>query len=210
MLIDTYNQQGEQLEEQTRLPKDVFEVDINNDLLHQVVISQRQNRRQLSAEVKDRAEVSGGGAKPWRQKGTGRARHGSIRSPLWEGGGVTFGPDTDKNLKREIPTKMKRKALFMALSSKVEDEELVVVDDLDLEEIKTKKGKQILENLGVDDPGLVALEGLNEEVVKSLRNIPDVAVMEARNLNALDLLKYKYLILTKKAIKVIKDTFTNG
>lgn len=207
MLVTTYNQQGEELEEQTRLPKDVFEVDINNDLLHQITVSQRQNRRQVSADVKGRAEVSGGGRKPWRQKGTGRARHGSIRSPLWKGGGVTFGPDTERNLKREIPTKMKRKALFMALSSKVEDEELIVVDNLDLEEIKTKKGKQILKNLGVDDSGLVALEGLNEEVVKSLRNVPDVEVMEARNLNALDLLRYKYLILTKKAIKVIKETF---
>ncbi|MEF8847100.1 MAG: 50S ribosomal protein L4 [Candidatus Paceibacterota bacterium] len=207
MLITTYNQQGEELEEQTRLPKDVFDVEINNDLLHQVVVSQRQNRRQLSADVKDRSEVSGGGRKPWRQKGTGRARHGSIRSPLWEGGGVTFGPDTDRNLKREIPNKMKRKALFMALSSKVEDEELILVDDLSLEEIKTQKAKEILDNLEIDDTCLVALGESNEKVFKSLRNLSKVQVMEARNLNALELLKYKYLVLDKEAIKIIKETF---
>lgn len=207
MLITTYNQQGEELEEQTRLPKDVFNVEINNDLLHQVIVSQRQNRRQLSADVKGRAEVSGGGSKPWRQKGTGRARHGSIRSPLWEGGGVTFGPDTNKNLKKEIPSKMQRKALFMALSSKVEDDELVLVDNFKMEEIKTQKAKEILGNLEIDDTCLVALDEFDEKVVKSLRNLPKVEVMEARNLNALDLLKYKYLILNKKAVKVIKETF---
>jgi len=207
MLIDTYNQQGEELEEQTRLPKDVFNIEINNDLLHQVITSQRQNRRQLSADVKDRAEVSGGGKKPWRQKGTGRARHGSIRSPLWEGGGVTFGPDTDRNLKRKIPSKMKRKALFMALSSKVKDDELVLVDDFKLDEIKTQKAKEVLDNLGIDDTCLVALGNLKKETVKSLRNLSDATVMEARNLNALDLLKYKYLVLDKKAVKVIKQVF---
>ena len=207
MLIDTHNQQGEELEEQTRLPKDVFEVEVNNDLLHQVVVSQRQNRRQLSADVKDRTEVSGGGKKPWRQKGTGRARHGSIRSPLWEGGGVTFGPDTDKNLKKEIPNKMKHKALFMALSSKIQDDEFILVDDLNLEEIKTKKAQEILNNLGVDDTCLVALSDSKEKTVKSFRNLPEAQIMEARNLNALDLLKYKYLVLEKDAVKVIKETF---
>lgn len=207
MLVTTYNQQGKELEEQTRLPKDVFDVEVNNDLLHQVIVSQRQNRRQLSADVKGRAEVSGGGSKPWRQKGTGRARHGSIRSPLWEGGGVTFGPDANKNLKKEIPSKMQRKALFMALSSKVEDDELVLVDDFKMEEIKTQKAKEVLGNLEIDDTCLVALDEFDEKVVKSLRNLPKVEVMEARNLNALDLLKYKYLILNKKAVKVIKETF---
>jgi len=207
MLVTTHNKQGEELEEQTRLPKDVFDIEINNDLLHQVVVSQRQNRRQLSADVKDRSEVSGGGSKPWRQKGTGRARHGSIRSPLWEGGGVTFGPDTDKKLKKEIPSKMKRKALFMALSSKVEDDELVLVDDLTMEEIKTQKAEEILGNLGVDDTCLVALGEANEEAFKSLRNLSDVEVMEARNLNALDLLSFKYLVLDKKAVKIIKEVF---
>ncbi len=195
------------MEKQTRLPKEVFDVEVNNDLLHQVVVSQRQNRRQLSADVKDRAEVSGGGKKPWRQKGTGRARHGSIRSPLWEGGGVTFGPDTDRNLKRKIPNKMRKKALFMALSSKVKDDELVLVDKFKLEEIKTRKAEEVLNNLEIDDTCLVALSDINEEVVKSLRNLPKVEVVEARNLNALELLKYKYLVLDKKAVKVIKETF---
>lgn len=207
MLVDTYNRQGEQLEEQTRLPKDIFDMEISNDLLHQVVVSQRQNRRQVSADTKGRAEVSGGGRKPWRQKGTGRARHGSIRSPLWKGGGVTFGPSTEKNLKKEIPGKMRRKALFMALSSKVRDDELILIDNFNLEEIKTKEAKKVLNNLNVDDTCLVALEEAKEEVIKSLRNLPDVQVMEARNLNALDLLKYKYLLLEKDAIKVIKETF---
>lgn len=207
MLTDTHNQQGEQLEEQTRLPKDIFDTEINKDLLHQVAMSQRQNRRQISAHTKDRAEVSGGGAKPWRQKGTGRARHGSIRSPLWSGGGVTFGPRKERSFKKKISDQMKRKALFMALASKAKDEELIVVDDLNFEEPDTQQAAEVLDNLEIDNTCLVALEESDQVIVKSMKNLPQAKVMEARNLNALDLLKYKYLLLTKKAVKVIKDTF---
>src|SRR6056297_1931841 len=201
-----YNSKGEKTAE-IDLSDDIFDIEINKEVVHQVVTAQLAKVRSGTASTKTRSEVRGGGRKPWRQKGTGRARHGSIRSPLWEGGGVTFGHDTDRNLKKEIPSKMKRKALFMALSSKVEDDELVLVDDLTMEEIKTQKAAEILKNLGVDDTCLVALGEANEEAFKSLRNLPNVEVMEARNLNALDLLSFKYLVLDKKAVKIIKEVF---
>ena len=126
MKINLYNQKGEKVGK-TDLPDEIFNVEINSDLLHQVIVSQMANKRQSSAHTKDRGDVSGGGKKPWRQKGTGRARHGSRRSPIWVGGGVTFGPKSEKNYKKTIPQKMKRKALFMALSSKVNDDELILL-----------------------------------------------------------------------------------
>lgn len=207
MLVNTYNQQGEKLKKKTRLPKKIFGLDFNSDLVHQVVSAQRQNRRQASVQVKERAEVRGGGRKPWRQKGTGRARHGSIRSPIWRGGGVTFGPTKEREFKRKINKKMKRKALFMVLSSKVKDQELIVLDNLKLTRPKTKQVAAILNNLSLDDTCLIA-QADNKLLVRAARNLPQVKTMEARNLNALDLLRFKYLIIPKKAIKVIKETFT--
>jgi len=205
MLFKTYNQKGEE-SGKSRLPKDIFGTDINKDLLHQVVTAQTQNRRQPSAHTKQRDEVSGGGRKPWRQKGTGRARHGSIRSPLWKGGGVTFGPRKDRKIKKDISKKMKRKALFMALSSKIEDKELIMVDEIKLDKPKTKEVEKILDNLSVDDTCLIA-HADNKDLARAAKNLPQVKVMEARNLNALDLLRFKYLLLTKEAIKIIKETF---
>lgn len=141
-----YNQKGEEVGT-TLLPKDIFDVKINPDLIHQVIVSQMANRRKVVAHTKDRGEVRGGGKKPWRQKGTGRARHGSIRSPLWRGGGVTFGPRKEKIFKKKIPKKMKRKALFMVLSDKFKNNLLIVLDELKLEKTKTKFLVQLFENL---------------------------------------------------------------
>ena len=148
MLVKTYDQTGKELS-QTRLPAEVFGIEINHDLVHQVVVSQMANRRQIIAHTKDRGEVSGGGRKPWRQKGTGRARHGSIRSPLWRHGGVTFGPTKERVFKKKINTKMKRGALLMVLSEKAKNNFLILLDKLELENAKTKLMAKILEKLPI-------------------------------------------------------------
>lgn len=212
MKINTYNQKAEETE-QVLLPKEVFEVAFNNDLVHQIVVSQQSNKRQGNAHTKDRGEVRGGGKKPWRQKGTGRARHGSTRSPIWIGGGVTFGPRNTKNYKKIVPKKMKRKALFMVLSQKVKDNQVFILDKLEFDKIKTKKAFDIIQNLKGKikefEKGsiLIALSEKNDSIILSFRNIPKIQTIQAKDLNALDLLKYKYLILTKDSIKVLKDTF---
>lgn len=208
MLVNTYNQNGEKIG-QTRLPKEIFGVSMNPDLVHQVVVAQMANRRQISAHAKDRSEVRGGGRKPWRQKGTGRARHGSIRSPLWKGGGVTFGPRKEKVFKKELPKKMKRKALSMVLSAKAKENLILVLDSLKIEKPKTKIMADIFKKLFLDrDSGLVVLPEKDENMLKSIRNIAGIRVMQAKDLNALDLLSYKYLIMPKDAIKVIKETLS--
>ncbi len=213
MKVSVYNQKGEVVGT-SLLPKEIFEVKLSPDLLHQVVVSQMANRRQKSAHAKDRSEVRGGGRKPWRQKGTGRARHGSIRSPLWRGGGVTFGPRKERVFKKEIPKKMRRKALFMVLSEKAKNNFLIVLDDLKMptvptqEKIKTKEVSELLKRLPCGAGSrLVALPEYDKKIVLAARNIPKTTTIEARNLNALDLLNYKYLLMSKETIKKIKEIF---
>ena len=207
MKIDTYNQNGEKTG-QTLLPKEIFDVPVNSDLVWQVVVSQAANKRLPWAHTKDRSEVSGGGRKPWAQKGLGRARHGSIRSPLWRHGGITFGPRKEKIFKKKIPKKMKRKALFMVLSQKVKDDELILVDKLKMEKPKTKKFFEILKKLPLKKiNALVALSRLDQNFILAARNIPEVQTILAKDLNCLDLLSFKYLIMPKDSIKVIKETF---
>jgi len=206
MLVNIYNREGEKMG-QTRLPKEIFEVQMNQDLVYQVAVSQAANRRQIIAHTKDRSEVRGGGRKPWRQKGTGRARHGSIRSPLWKGGGVTFGPRKEKVFKKEIPIKIKRKALFMVLSEKVRRNVLLLIDELKIEKPKTKEMKEILQKLPCKENCLVILPGYDKNLILSARNIPKVSTIEARNLNVLDLLSFKYLLMPKGAVKVIEEVF---
>jgi len=212
MLVDSYNQKGEKLG-RIKLPQEIFGIEMNSDLVHQIMVSQMANRRQVIAHTKTRAEVSGGGKKPWRQKGTGRARHGSIRSPIWKGGGVAFGPRKEKVFKKKIPKKMRRKALFMVLSSKVKDKELLVLDKLETKEPQTKIMAKMMENLRkkIEDfkkgSVLFLLPKKDENLIKSLRNIKKVKTILARESNVLDLLKYKYLIIPKESIKVLKETF---
>ena len=189
------------------LDKEIFEVPMNANLVHQVVTSQSSNRRSVIAHTKDRGDVSGGGKKPWRQKGTGRARHGSIRSPLWVGGGVTFGPTNERNFKKDIPKKIKRKALLMVLGEKLKSETLIIVDSIDLKDIKTKDLKKQLDSLKLDGSCLIALPELNENVIKSARNIQKVSTIQAKDLNCLDLLNKKYLLTTKQGIEKIKEIF---
>ncbi len=207
MKVKVYNQKKEKIEE-IELPKEIFEIKLNTDLVHQVVLVQAANQRQGSAKVKARGEVRGGGRKPWRQKGTGRARVGSIRSPIWRGGGVTFGPSTEKVFKKRIPKKMRRKALFMVLSVKAKENLLLVLDKLEIEKPKTKTMVKVLNKLFLKKgSGLVVLSKIDKSVILSINNIPKTDTIQAKDLNVLDLLSYKYLVITKETIKIIKETF---
>lgn len=207
MNVNVLNQEGKEVGKAV-LPKEIFEVEMNQDLVQQVVLAQQANRRQKTAKTKDRAQVRGGGRKPWRQKGTGRARHGSIRSPLWKGGGVTFGPTGKEVFKKKIPSKMRKKALFMVLSEKARQGFLIVVDDLKLEKAKTKLMADILQKLFLKKgSGLVALPDIDEALIKSTRNIAGAKTIQAKDLNALSTLSFKYLLMPKESIKVIKETF---
>lgn len=207
MKIDIYNQKGE-VAGSTTLPKGIFEVEFNADLVHQIAVSLSANKRQVSAHTKTRGEVSGGGKKPWKQKGTGRSRHGSIRSPLWKGGGVTHGPRNDRVFEVEIPKKMRRKALFMVLSQKVKDNELVVLDQIELEKGKTQEMVKSLAKLPCNNQStLIALPNYDKKIFLASRNIKKTTIEDARNLNVLDLLNSKYLLITKESIKTIEDTF---
>jgi large subunit ribosomal protein L4 len=210
-----YNREGKKTGEIV-LPDGIFGVKWNADLVHQVVVSMDSNRRQGTADSKGRGEVRGGGKKPWKQKGTGRARHGSSRSPLWKGGGVTHGPLTERNYTKKINRQTKLKALFMVLSQKVRDNEILFVDEMVLKAIKTKDAGQMLKNLAKvkgfeklayrrGNRALVTLPIDNEKVLKSFRNLPIAKVENARNLNPLELLNYQYLIVSqpKESVAVL-------
>ncbi len=219
MLVNVYNQNGEKVG-QKKLPPKIFDVKLNPDLARQVVISQMANQRQGTVQVKDRAEVRGGGRKPWRQKGTGRARHGSIRSPIWRHGGVTFGPTKEKVFKKIIPKKMRRKSLFMVLTEKARNGLLLILDELRLEQPKTKLMKEIIKNqiknFNVQqikkskkpESVLIVLPQKDESVVRASRNIPKTMTIQAKDLNVLEVLKYKYLIIPQQGIEVIEKTFS--
>jgi large subunit ribosomal protein L4 len=207
MKILVYNQEGKEAGE-ALLPKEIFEVKLNRDLVHQVLVSQAGNRRKVIADTKDRSEVSGGGKKPWKQKGTGRARVGSTRSPLWRHGGVTFGPINQVNFRKGIPDTMKRKALFMVLSEKAKNNLVVVLEDLKLEQAKTKIMAEILSKLpSKKQTALIALPNMDKIVISAARNIPGITTIQAKDLNCLDALSYKYFILPKDSIKVMKESF---
>jgi large subunit ribosomal protein L4 len=192
----------------TDLPDSVFGLDFNPDLVHQVVVSQMANRRQVSAHTKDRGDVRGGGKKPWRQKGTGRARVGSNRSPIWRGGGITFGPTNERNFKKIIPLKMKRKALLIALSQKARDNQLIILDEIKIDKPKTKEmATLIAEQKKEKGSLLIVIPEKDESIVRAGKNIANTAIMQAKDLNCLDVLKYKYIMMTEKAIDVIEKTF---
>lgn len=207
MKIDTYNQKGEVIGT-VDLPEGIFGVKMNADLVHQVFVSQTANMRQVPAHTKDRSKVRGGGKKPWRQKGTGRARVGSIRSPLWRGGGVTGGPTNEKVYEKAIPTNMRRKALFMVLSQKAKENLLVVLDDMGMEKAKTKVMAGTIAKLPAAAASrLVAYANVDKNVFLAVRNIKRTAAENVRNLNVVDLLNYKYLVTSKEGIKELEATF---
>ena len=188
------------------LKDDIFAVEINKPVMHQVVVAQLANKRQGTQSALTRAEVSGGGIKPWRQKGTGRARQGSIRSPQWTKGGVVFAPKP-RDYRKSVNKKVKRIALKSALSLKVQEENIIVMTDLDLELGKTKEMATILKNLNVDKKALIVLNGENAAAVRASANIQDVKTIAADALNVLDILKYEKFIITKDAVKTVEEVY---
>lgn len=210
LTASVYNIEGEKIGT-IKLPEKIFGLEINNDLLYQTINIQLANRRKPLANTKGRGEVRGGGKKPWRQKGTGRARHGSIRSPIWVGGGITFGPKKERVFAKKINRKVKRKALFMALSSKVKDKELVVLDKLKLKEPKTKLMAELVDRIfkkQLKKPSiLIATSKKDESVIRANQNLSYAKTIPADSLNVLDLLSFKYLLLDKEAMKVIEETY---
>jgi large subunit ribosomal protein L4 len=207
MKITTYNQSGENTETIELLDK-IFNVPWNADLVHQVIVSQQSNRRVVMANTKGRGEVRWGGKKPWAQKHTGKARHGSIRSPLWKGGGVTFGPTKERVFTKKINKKMRILALFAVLSAKARENALVVLDTLEAAGRKTKNLKGVLSKLPSNTrPTLLILPSMERNLLSAAKNIPFVQTIQAKDLNALDVATYQYVVLPQKSIEVIEKTF---
>lgn len=206
--VKVYNLEGKETEE-LKLDSEIFGTEINSKLVHQVVEAQQASARQKLAHTKTKGEVRGGGKKPWRQKGTGRARAGSTRSPLWIGGGVTFGPRKEREFAKKINKKMKKKALFMVLTDKVKENSLVIVEKLEMPKIKTKEIVKVIKKLPVKKEAriLISLPQKNENILKSTRNLNKVRTILADSLNVVDVLKADYLITDKAGIKKITETY---
>ncbi|OFI06892.1 50S ribosomal protein L4 [Clostridium acetireducens DSM 10703] len=202
--VGLFNREGQKIGD-IQLLDSIFAAEINKSALHQVVVAQLANKRQGTQSAKTRAEVSGGGIKPWRQKGTGRARQGSIRAPQWIHGGIVFAPKP-RNYRISIPKSMRRVAIKSALSSKVAESQIVVLDNLDLEAPKTKEIVKMLNAFNANKTLIVTAES-NENVYKSARNIKGVAVLPVNNLNVYDILKYDKFIVTKDAVSKIEEVY---
>lgn len=202
--VSLYNMEGKEVGK-IELKDEIFGVEINEHLVHKAVVAQLANKRQGTQKARTRSEVSGGGRKPWRQKGTGHARQGSIRAPQWKGGGVVFAP-VPRDYSQKMNKKERRIALLSALSSRVADNKIFVVEDLKLDEIKTKKFAEVLKNLKVDK-ALVVIEEGNKNVQLSARNIPNVKTAGANTINVYDILKYNTLVLSKEVVAKIEEVY---
>ena len=202
--VSVYNIEGKEVGS-IELNDAVFGVEVNEHLVHMAVVNQLANNRQGTQSAKTRSEVSGGGRKPWRQKGNGHARQGSTRAPQWTGGGIVFAPKP-RDYSFKMNKKEKRIALLSALSSKVAESKIVVLDEFKLDEIKTKKFVEVMNNLKVEN-ALVVLEGENKNVVLSGRNIPSVKVTATNEINTYDVLKYTTLVVTKAAVEKLEEVY---
>ena len=202
--VSVYNIEGNEVDT-IELNDAVFGVEVNEHLVHMAVVNQLANNRQGTQKAKTRSEVSGGGRKPWRQKGTGHARQGSTRSPQWTGGGVVFAP-VPRDYSFKMNKKEKRAALKSALTSRVEENKFIVVDELNFDEIKTKKFQAVLNNLNVNK-ALVVLEDGNKNVEISAKNIPDVKTAHTNTINVYDILKYNTVIATKAVVAAIEEVY---
>ena len=202
--VSVYNMEGNEVGKMD-LSDAVFGVEVNEHLVHMAVVAQLANKRQGTQKAKTRAEVSGGGRKPWRQKGTGHARQGSTRAPQWKGGGVVFAP-VPRDYSIKLNKKEKRAALKSALTSRVQENKFIVVDELKLDEIKTKKFQAVMDNLKVSK-ALVVVDQDSSNVVKSARNIPTVKTAYVNTINVYDILKYNTVVATKTAVASIEEVY---
>jgi len=203
MKVPLYTLSGKKRKKEVELPDHIFAAPVNEAVMHQALVRQLANARLGTHKTKTRGEVRGGGAKPWRQKGTGRARHGSIREPQWRGGGTVFGPQP-RSYRQKMPKKMRRLALKGGLTIKAQEGKILVLDGLEMEKPKTKEMLVILENLKVEDSALILLPERNSNVERSARNIPGVKTLRANYLNLRDLLSHDWLILPLGALEVIE------
>ena len=202
--VSVYNIEGKEVGT-IDLNDSVFGVEVNDHLVHKAVVGQLANNRQGTQKAKTRAEVSGGGRKPWRQKGTGHARQGSTRAPQWTGGGIVFAP-VPRDYSVKMNKKEKRAALKSALSSRVEEKKFIVIDEINFDEIKTKKFQTVLDNLKINK-ALVVLEDDNKNAELSARNSPDVKTARTNTINVYDILKYNTVIATKAVVAAIEEVY---
>ncbi len=205
--VKVYNLEGKEMEEM-ELADAVFGLPANDDLVHQVYVSLTANKRQVLADTKTRGERSGSGIKPWRQKGTGRARVGSLRTPTWRGGGIAFGPTSDRNFKKKINKKMNAKAIATVLSGKLKDGELVVVDKIALKENKTKAMFKALNDLKIKGTALIGFAEKEKEMRRVSNNLPKISNLLVSQLNVLDILNNKNLILSKEGAKYLEEKYS--
>lgn len=201
-----YNQKGESQGE-VKLNPEIFAVKMNAELVHQVVVAQLANRRLVLAHTKERGDVRGGGKKPWAQKGTGRARAGSNRSPLWRGGGIIFGPNKERNYSKKVNKKMKTKALFMVLSDKAQEKAIKIIDKVELPEAKTKRLVQMLKSLDVKKGGLIVVEKMDKKIALSARNLKNVSVIAADSLNVYDIISRAEILIVEPALARIEAVY---
>jgi len=202
MKIDVYNMEREKVSE-AELDAKVFAAEVKPHLLHQVVVWQEAKHRRGTAKVKTRGEVSGTGKKPWRQKGTGRSRHGSLRSPLWPGGGKVFGP-IPRDYEYTIPKKIKKAALKAALTLKFKENHLYVLDKIKVDEIKTQKFQEFCDRFELGD-ALIIMAGKDDRVEKSAANIPDIKVLRTEGVNVRDLLRFSWVVMELDAVKRVSE-----
>lgn len=207
MLAKVYNMAGEAVSE-IELKDEVFAAPVNTAVMHQALMYQQANARLATASTKTRAEVRGGGRKPWRQKGTGNARQGTIRAPQWRHGGIVFGPTPERNYKQKMPKKMRRLAYRSALTVKAQEGHIILVDDIQMDQPRTKDFLGMLKGLGVGATALVLLPERNLNVERSASNISSVKLLKAQYLNIRDLLGFEYVIMPLQAKDVIEDILT--
>jgi len=206
MKVDLYTQKGDK-NGQVDLPKEIFEIPFNKDLVHQALVRQLSNRRVAIAHTKTRADVRGGGRKPFKQKGTGNARQGTIRAPHMRGGGVVFGPNKNRNFVKDMPKKQRRKALFCALSEKARDNEIIALEGYTSEKAQTKPFADMLKKLPIERNVLVVIAEKDQIVQKSSSNLSNVKTILANYVNIQDLQRYKKVLFFKDAIDKLKTTF---
>ena len=208
MKIDIYNQKGEKVSTK-ELPKEIFAVELKEELVHQALVRQLSNARKPVAHTQTKGEVSGGGRKPFRQKGTGNARQGSITNPHFIGGGVAFGPRSNRNFELDMPKKQRRKALFMALSAKAADQKIFGLDSYEDKNAKTKNFNEMVAKLPVERNVLFVLPEVNEVIAKASRNLPYVKTIYANYLNIKDLIKYDSVCFVGESLEKTQSIFAN-